>query len=270
MSLTVSVIGCGWLGLPVAKALVQEGYRVKGSTTSIERLQQLESQGVQAYQLKVSTSGINGPTMQSFFETDLLYLNIPPQSRREAVELLYPQEINQIIKIAKDSGVKKIIFVSSTGVYSNVGWVTETSPTDHPASPSGLGLCKAEELIKNSGINWIIVRMAGLAGPNREPGRWFAGKQNIPHGLSKVNMIHLDDCVNISLKLIIEDHKSEIFNACADQHPTKLDFYKAHAAKLGLEPPTFIAEAGDYKMVSNEKIKRALNYQFKHPDPLQF
>lgn len=33
---TVSILGCGWLGLPLAEQLLAEGYSVKGSTTRAE------------------------------------------------------------------------------------------------------------------------------------------------------------------------------------------------------------------------------------------
>jgi 3-hydroxyisobutyrate dehydrogenase-like beta-hydroxyacid dehydrogenase len=29
----ISILGCGWLGFPLAKALLKDGFTVKGSTT---------------------------------------------------------------------------------------------------------------------------------------------------------------------------------------------------------------------------------------------
>ena len=34
----ISILGCGWLGLPLAKAIVENGFSVKGSTTSSEKI----------------------------------------------------------------------------------------------------------------------------------------------------------------------------------------------------------------------------------------
>ena len=42
----VSILGCGWLGLPLAKALIGEGYTVKGSTTTPAKLNLLKEEGV--------------------------------------------------------------------------------------------------------------------------------------------------------------------------------------------------------------------------------
>ena len=41
----ISILGCGWLGLPLAKALIENGFSVKGSTTSTDKLTALENAG---------------------------------------------------------------------------------------------------------------------------------------------------------------------------------------------------------------------------------
>ena len=38
---TITILGCGWLGLPLAQTLVKEGYSVKGSTTTEDKLEVL-------------------------------------------------------------------------------------------------------------------------------------------------------------------------------------------------------------------------------------
>lgn len=53
-SLITSIIGCGWLGLPLAERLVAEGYTVKGSTTSVDKLSLLRQKGIDAYLLQLN------------------------------------------------------------------------------------------------------------------------------------------------------------------------------------------------------------------------
>ena len=63
----------------------------------------------------------------------------------------------------------------------------------------------------------------------------------------------------------------EIFNVCADKHPDRKTFYTKQALQQGLEPPTFSANIqGDFKIVSNQKLKDHLGYDFIHPDPMAF
>ena len=40
--LKIAIIGCGWLGLPLAKKLIKENFIVKGSTTSKEKISVLD------------------------------------------------------------------------------------------------------------------------------------------------------------------------------------------------------------------------------------
>jgi nucleoside-diphosphate-sugar epimerase len=82
-------------------------------------------------------------------------------------------------------------------------------------------------------------------------------------------MIHRDDAVGVFATLIDQDVRGEVFNACADEHPTRQAFYTRAAETMGLEPPTFDEDAPTTgKRVSNEKLKRHCDYSFRHPDPL--
>jgi len=266
----ISILGCGWLGLPLAEALMARHYTVKGSTTTKDKLNMLSSKGIVPYLLKATIEGLE--KNKAFFDTDLLYINIPPGRRRANVNEIYPHEIERIIKAAEDGDVKRIVFISSTGVYPNNNQVvTEQTLTLNASSGSSDALLRAESIVKSCSMDWTIIRLAGLAGPNREPGRWFAGKKDVPNGLAPVNMIHLTDAIGVSIKAI-ENRQSigEIFNACSDKHPTKIEFYQAQAAKLSLEKPKFLEELKEYKIISNAKIKEELNYQFFYSDPTQF
>ena len=45
----ISILGCGWLGFPLAKSLVEKGFSVKGSTTSENKLSILSTAGILFY-----------------------------------------------------------------------------------------------------------------------------------------------------------------------------------------------------------------------------
>ena len=71
-------------------------------------------------------------------------------------------------------------------------------------------------------------------------------------------------------KIVQKKKVSDIFNACSDEHPKRKNLYSLAAEKMGLEPPEFKNEQlSKSKIVSNEKIKEALNYSFKYPDPIE-
>jgi 3-hydroxyisobutyrate dehydrogenase-like beta-hydroxyacid dehydrogenase len=50
----VSILGCGWLGKSLAISLLDEGYSVKGSTTTEEKLELLELNKIEPYLVNIS------------------------------------------------------------------------------------------------------------------------------------------------------------------------------------------------------------------------
>ncbi|NJN77324.1 MAG: hypothetical protein HC803_02525 [Saprospiraceae bacterium] len=169
-------------------------------------------------------------------------------------------------------GIKKVIFVSSTGVYPDTKTVVNEATTLEAKTPSQRTLIEAETiLIHNKNFKTTVLRPAGLVGGNRIAARWFAGKQNASGGNIPVNMVHLEDCIGVSHEVIRQGIFGEILNLCADEHPTKAEFYTAQTQKYNLEIPTFLMEKPtDFKIVSNEKSKRLLTYKYKKPKPTEF
>ena len=268
---TISILGAGWLGEPLGAALVKAGFIVKGATTSPEKLDRLSSQGMRAYLLKVSDR-LEGSQVQDFFQTDILFINLPPGRKNPNVEQRFPRQVQLILEAAEKQGVSRYFFVSSTSVYGDVkGVVTEISKTN-AGSGSGKALLKAEQYLRDQlGERLTILRLAGLVGGERRPGRWFAGKQDLSGGNLPVNMVHRKDCMAIIKDLIRREQRGQLFNICADEHPVKRDFYTHQAIKDGLEPPTYLKtdESGG-KIVSNDLVKNVLHYKFQYPDPMDF
>lgn len=272
-SRNIAILGCGWLGLPLAELLVQRGYQVKGSTTRPERIPELKAKGVEAFLINVGEA-LRGENLDSFFTADTLIINIPPGGRRDpAAADRHPQQIRTIVEAARRGGVRRILFVSSTGVYGDDDKiVTEEDPL-HPTTASGQALATIEEwLVQQPDFEPTILRLAGLVGGERKAGRFLAGKTNVPNGTAVVNLIHRDDCIHIIYEILRQEAWGEVFNACADLHPSRRDFYTHQAQKEGFTPPTFAEEfAGKQgKVISNQKLKRLLNYRFLHPDPMAF
>lgn len=269
---TISILGCGWLGLPLARVFLTEGYTVRGSTTHTEKLETLEAEGIIPYLIRLDPH-LNLDHDPSFFQSDIFVINIPPGRRREDVETFYPTQLQAIIS---KQPTPKIIFVSSTSVYPDVNRVV--TEADSPASQeadermrsSGKALLLTEQLIQDYSDQATLLRFSGLMGPDRHPGRFLAGKKLDTSGKAPVNFIHLDDCVAIIQQLVQQDMWGEVFNGCADEHPSKEEFYAQAARKLGMEPPQFNAEGElSYKQVSSEKLKQQLSYQFIYPDPMK-
>jgi 3-hydroxyisobutyrate dehydrogenase-like beta-hydroxyacid dehydrogenase len=56
----ISILGCGWLGLPLAKTLLENDFSVKGSTTSNDKLSLLENLGIQPFIIALESNNVSG------------------------------------------------------------------------------------------------------------------------------------------------------------------------------------------------------------------
>lgn len=270
---TISILGCGWLGLPLAEWLLEKGWRVKGSTTRPEKLSVLKERGIEAYRVAVGEE-LEGEDLSEFFRSPALLINIPPGGRRDPeAARRYPDKIKHIIEAARRGDVRRVLFVSSTGVYGQATSIITEADTPRPRTASGKALAQTEAwLLDQQDLDITILRLSGLVGGERKPGRFLAGKTGLSNGSAPVNLIHRDDCIRIIYEILRQEIWGEIFNAAADGHPSRRDFYIYQAKKEGLIPPEFLPDTGEEtgKVISNEKVKAALGYRFLHPDPMQF
>lgn len=267
---TISILGCGWLGLPLARHLIQLGFSVKGSTTSSDKLSLLKEAKIEPFLLTAAPQ-LDGEDKDLFFQSKILFLNIPFRRNLENPDY-YKQQIDSVITHIEKSPVEFVIFASSTSVYpASVEEAVEdlSFVADNPRSEI---LRKVEQsLLDNPNFQVTGIRFAGLYGGERKIGRILEGRKGLPDGDSPVNLIHLDDCVEIVTQIIRMDMRGEIINACSDGHPVKKEIYTQAAVHYGLEPPQFSDQPpARFKMVSNAKLKEKLNYSFKYPDPLHF
>lgn len=268
----ISIMGCGWLGMPLAERLSKAGYNVKGSTTTPHKLEELQEKGIRPYLLNLQDENLEREAFKEFLQAQVLVLNIPPHLRSDGGEG-YLKQMHLLLEFLSDSPISRILFVSSTSVYLDLNRViteedivfTEEQQPDHM-------LLQSEKLFQQ-GEGWLttVLRFGGLVGENRKPGRFLAGKKNVPNGDAPVNLIHLDDCLNILHRIIEADIWGQTFHACADKHPLRREFYHQAALSLGLTPPEFNdMDDTHFKLINSQKIKDALSYNFLHPDPMSF
>lgn len=269
--MTISILGCGWLGLPLAEALLKSNHSIKGSTTSENKIAKLKETGIRPYLIKLDPE-LNCDDCKSFWKSDMLILNIPPGRGRDNIVDYHTAQIQSVIEQIKSSDIDHVIFVSSTSVYPELPGVVEEADTveGKAGRDSGNALLRAESLLQQeSGFDSTVVRFGGLYGYDRHPAKYLAGRKNLDRAKAPVNLIHRDDCINIITRLIEKDVKGEVFNAVSDGHPPRKMYYTAAAEAMGLEPPTFKSDDDkNYKVVSNRKLKEQLGYRFFYPNPM--
>ncbi|KGJ16038.1 SDR family oxidoreductase [Paracoccus sanguinis] len=176
-------------------------------------------------------------------------------------------------------------YLSTTGVYGDHqgGWVDETTPLT-PATRRGQQRVAAEAawqaLATAHGRSLHIFRLAGIYGPGRGP------FQKLREGTARrivkpgqvFSRIHAEDIAQTLAASIARPNPGAIYNLC-DDDPAPPEVVIAHAAELlGVPVPpaedyataemtpmarSFYAES---KRVANDRIKRELGVQLRHPD----
>lgn len=259
----ISILGCGWLGLPLAEKLLSKGYIVKGSTTSESKISVLKNKGITPFLLTVSEKSLEGNWIDFLNSSEVLIVDIPPKINSN-VAGNFVKKIEQLIPLIENSGVKKVLFVSSTSVYADDEVTVTENTIPHPATESGKQLLAVEKLLqRNLKFETTVVRFGGLIGPERHPIKHLAGRENIENPNAPINLIHLDDCIGIILKIITTDTWNELFNGVAPWHPTRLEYYHKKATEMNLAIPKFvIGGSSGGKIISSEKTTTVLGYTF--------
>lgn len=268
---TVSIIGLGWIGEPLGFFFQEKGFRVLGSTTSSKKAEKLKSNGLEAilFSLNPHPEGIG---FHSLFQSEILVVNIPPRTRTGNGEF-HLEQIKYLRSLIDSSQIKKVIFVSSTGIYPESPAV-ENYTEEFPLTLENAGndiLLRAENLMENDGnYDLTIIRFGGLMGKERIPGKYFSGKENVA-GHTRVNFIHQNDAVGILAWVIEKELWNQTFNGVAPIHPLRKEIYEKNAAELGIAPPASYQNEpeGNDRLIDSGKIVKT-GFEFEFPDPLGF
>lgn len=266
----ISILGCGWLGLPLGKKLIENNISIKGSTTSEEKLVVLEANKIQHYLIALQEDKIIGNTADFLNESEILIVDIPPKLRSSQTENFVSKIKNLIVEIEK-SAIKKVLFISSTSVYGDTFPIVELNEDSNPNpdSEGGKQLVEVEQLLlSNKKFETTILRFGGLIGEDRHPIKFLAGKTNIENPDAPINLIHQEDCIGIIEKILNQGQNdiwnwNETFNAVAPEHPTRATYYHKKALEMNLKVPTFVKDSKSKgKIISSQKLQKLLNYSF--------
>jgi nucleoside-diphosphate-sugar epimerase len=251
----LSILGSGWLGLPLAREMAARGHAVRLSTTRVDRLKELQGPGIRPFVVDITQPG---GELRAFLESEVLIVNITSKDLTG---------FGALVEALGESSVRHVLFISSTSVYPDCNAeLHEDEGRENPDHP----LYRIERLFQTAqGFDTTILRFGGLVGYTRHPGRFFASGRAVPNPGGYVNLIHRDDCINIISRIVERAVWGEVFNACADEHPVRIDFYRFCAGLAGLPAPA-AGEGERFKIISNKRLKKRLEYDFVYPDPMRF
>jgi len=275
---SVGIIGCGWLGKALAHQLQEKAVKVLATRSNSENVEQLISQDIDASVLLLPNkqSELNGHPV---FNSQCLVIAITPQFKQGRTD--YGDKIEQLVIAAKANPcVEQIILLSSTAIYNGLsGDISENATLDLTAEKVSV-LNQAEQavlsFIAQSDVtdkrSAYVLRLAGLVGPNRHPGKFLLNGRMLKSPEAKVNLIHQQDVIGLVESLLSKSITPGIFNGVSTTHASKKEYYQAAANALAIAPPSFELDKGTsiqtVRIVNGDKVTTKLGYQFVYADLL--
>lgn len=260
----ISILGCGWLGLPLAVFLSQKEYTIKGSTTSIEKTEILKGVGIRPFLIQLNEKRVVGDIINFLKGSRVLIINVPPGMRGDS-PVPFSSKLENLINHIINSEIEKVIFVSSTSVFGNFQGEVDENTKPLPDTSSGKDLLMSEQLLMSRiEFNTAIVRFGGLIGEDRHPVYYLAGRENLKGGNAPVNLIHQKDCIGIIYEIINQKVWGKIYHGVFPEHPLKKEYYLQKAKSLNVQTPAFLEEdISGFKTVVSKTATEILHYQFQ-------
>lgn len=271
---TLLVFGYGYSAASLGKLLLNEGWRVIGTTRSTEKADRLREDGIEAIVWPGAdvTDAINAAT-------HILLSAAPNEAGDPVYNALSKSIANKIGEL------EWLGYLSTTGVYGDHkgGWVDENTPLT-PSTKRGEMRVRAEANWQNfcieQNIPLHIFRLAGIYGPGRGPFakvRSGSARRIIKEG-QVFSRIHVTDIAAVLRASIQQPRSGAVYNVC-DNDPAPPEDVIAYAAELlGVPvPPDVPIEDADLspmarsfyaesKRVSNQLIHDELNISLKYPN----
>lgn len=257
------IVGCGFLGKAAASLFLSQGYPVTGIVRSLvaENLPLADSFSLLSCDI-TDCAQVQALSKKIPSDALLIYSVSSGKQGSDRYAAIYRDGLKRIIELWKP---KKVLFASSTSVYSQVHGeiVTESSPAK-PERETGLILLEAENITLQSG--GLVARLSGIYGPGRSMllSKFLEGRATLENGGTRlINQIHRDDAAAALFHLITEVTTSGIYNVTDDTPATQYDVYAWIAAALHQPLPP--SGPADYdrkrgwtsKRVSNQKLRAA-------------
>jgi nucleoside-diphosphate-sugar epimerase len=275
----VLIVGCGYVGLPLAAALAAMGNEVFGL-----RREAWSAAGPDSAGIKTLAGDITKPEDLARLPAGYDWVvNCVSSSGGgpEEYRSIYAQGGRNLLEWLAPRPPRKFVYAGSTAVYGqDDGSAVDESAPAEPHVETARVLVEAEKVlldaVRQRGFPAVIMRLAGIYGPGR--GYWFkqylSGRARIEGGGGRIlNMIHRDDAVGALIAALEKGRPGEIYNAVDDEPVTQLGCFQWLSGAMGRAlPPAGREGTGTArnrgltnKRVLNRKLKTELGYTFKYP-----
>lgn len=285
MKKTIAIVGCGDVGSRIAQRLCKLGhapYNLIPIVRSKQSLQKIATDYENA--LTIDLDNVVEMSCNELAQVDQLYYLVPPQKSGDT-DLRTQQFLAMLERSAKE--LSRIVLISTTGVYGDCqgGQVTEETPLN-PTTPRSQRRADMErqwqKFAQDNHCLLSVLRVPGIYSHSRLPRKRLEAQAPIvdPNECGFTNRIHADDLAMICEQVMIQQTKTDVYNA-TDGHPGKMSQYFLDVAEyLNISTPEVMsfAEAEslvtsemmsylrESRKISNKKLLEAFNLKLKYED----
>lgn len=227
----IVIVGCGWLGQQLAAVLSSAGHQVYATRRSAAALADLPA-GVKGIALDLNQPAVADATLDSIFHAAVVICAIAPGRQQPGNN--YIQSLQQLSAVMQQAGSRGVLHFSSSGIYQGLDGDADETADLQLQYPRVQLLAGGEQALQQFGC-CITLRLAGLMGPGRHPGRFAAGK-TLPDPAAPVNMLHSNDIVAAVQTILAQPAFSPaIYNLCCPVPVSRRVFYQQAAVLAGSE-----------------------------------
>ncbi|HVK16234.1 MAG TPA: SDR family oxidoreductase [Fimbriiglobus sp.] len=263
----VLVIGCGYLGRRVALRWIAAGRRVAALTRG--RTAELAALGLEP----IVSDVLDPDSLRRLPEVStVLYAVALDRSSGRSMREVYVTGLGNVLAAMPPCG--RFLYVSSTSVYGQAdGSEVDESSATVPVEESGRVVLDAEKLLREKMPSAIVLRFAGIYGPDRLLRRQalLNGEPLVGDADKWLNLIHVEDGAGAVLAVEGHGRPGETYIVADDTPVRRREFYTQLARLLGAPgarfepyPPGKVAQPEANRRVSNRKL-RALGWVPRYP-----
>jgi nucleoside-diphosphate-sugar epimerase len=260
-TMSIFIVGCGYLGERVAKELSESGSAIHVLTRQPVKAEAFRSRGWMAH----LGDWLDPESLGALPESDAVLIAVS----HRAVEGLPPQQTHvqglENLWKAWRGRVGRVVYISTTGVYSQDAgqWVDEDSICQ-PTRPGGIAALEAENWLQNhvpSG-QLTVLRMAGLYGPGRIPNaerlKLKTSLQSPDH--TYLNLLHIDDATQYSVEALQRSHRESLYLVSDGNPIPRSNYYEFLAERLGVpksEPGDIESQTSGNSEIVTRPLRRS-------------
>jgi len=195
------------------------------------------------------------------------WLNLPAQADLVWCFPATPLEQVQTFSGTLDAPPRRVVILGSTSAYEAPdhsaeyppSWIDESAQIDLTKSR-----VQGEEYLREQ-HGAIVLRVAGIYGPGRNPIDWVRTGRVTP-SRKYVNLIHVEDLASICLTALEHGKPGEAYNVSDGTPYLWSEICATAQQRWGVAATRVNEDQSSGKRINNTKLRTELGYVLQHPD----